>query len=944
MFYIEKGKKLGKTDPRCEVLLEDIELLRISGVEEVYINDVFWIEGVLSEDSIKGLVDKVLIDSILEEYSFNEHLKREGVSIIITYKPGVFDAEADTLEEVAKALEYSIDRVKTGKRYIFKGNIRREDLVLIRDRLLMNDLIQEEVVKMDFPASTLYKFKKNVIHLRYIIDEKELLRISKEGLLALNLDEMNAIQDYFIREGREPTTLELETIAQTWSEHCYHKTFKSPIKVEGEGSYDKKTLFDSIEGATEKINAKRVLLSFSDNAGAIEFDDEYAVTYKVETHNHPSALEPYGGAETGIGGVIRDTMGVGLGAKPFASTDIFCFGNLRTDTEELPEGVMNPRRIVRGVVAGVRDYGNRIGIPTVGGAVYFDKDFNYNPLIYVGSIGIIKKEHLKKEVKEGDLIVVVGGKTGRDGIHGATFSSLSLDEESQDVSGGAVQIGNPIEEKKMLDVLLKARDKGLYRAITDCGAGGFSSAVGEMGKKVGAVVDLEKAPLKYEGLSCWEIWISESQERMVLAVPPENLDELISIFDEENVEYALLGKYGGGRLVVRYDEIVVGDLDPDFLFEGVPLSEKIAKVKKPDRDPVDFELPQDLEEVLLELLGSDNIGSREWIIRQYDHEVQGGKVVGAFSGDKSPSDGVVIRPLLHSNKAVVLGFGIKPEYGKKDPYRMAASVIDESLRNLVSAGGDILNAALLDNFCFGDVSDEDILGDLVLVTKGCYDYATTFGTPYISGKDSLNNYFIDETDHGKDRRSSVPPTLLISSISVIEDYKFAMTSNFKGTGNQIYLIGKIKNELGGSEFGKLFNIDGEVPSVNGELALSILKKVSKGIREGLFLSVHDVSTGGLGVALSEMTFSNGIGCKVDLSKIDSELREDILLFSESNSRFIIEISEENKKKVDELFEGIPYYLLGKTDGDSLIISNGNQKIINLSVEKLYKIWNEAVEW
>jgi phosphoribosylformylglycinamidine synthase len=943
MIYIERGKKLNRVDPRSKGLLEDIELLEITGAEDVYINEIFWIEGAISLNSIHELIDKVLIDPVLEEYTVNEPLKRDGTSIIITYKAGVFDAEAETFKEVAESLGYSIKKAKTGKRYIFKGGIKRNELDLIRDRILMNDLIQMEVVKIDFQEPASYKFKKNMIPIRFAGDE-ELLRISKEGLLALNLEEMKVIKDYFVKEGREPTDLELETIAQTWSEHCCHKTFKSTIKVVGEDLYDKKTLFDYIKDATEKIDARNVLLSFTDNAGAIEFDKEYAVTYKVETHNHPSALEPYGGAGTGIGGVIRDTMGCGLGAKPFASTDIFCFGDLDTETKELPEGVLHPRRIVRGVVAGVRDYGNRIGIPTVGGAVYFDKEFNYNPLIYVGSIGIIKKKYLNKEVRDGDLIVTVGGKTGRDGIHGATFSSLSLDEESQEVSGGAVQIGNPIEEKKMLDVLITARDKGLYRAITDCGAGGFSSAVGEMGKKIGAVVDLQKAPLKYEGLSSWEIWVSESQERMVLAVPPENLNELISIFEEENVEYTILGKFGGGRLVIKHYGKVVGDLKPDFLFNGIPLSEKIARVKRTYLSPVDFKEPEDYNEVLLKLLGSDNIGSREWIVRQYDHEVQAGKVVGAFSGDKSPSDGVVIRPLLNSKKAVVLGFGLKPEYGKKCAYRMAASSIDESLRNLIASGGDINNAALLDNFCFGDVRDEEILGDLVQAAKACYDYATCFKTPFISGKDSLNNYFIDKDKKGKRERLSVPPTLLISSISVIENYKYAITSNFKGEGNLIYLLGETKNELGGSEFGKLFNIDGEVPSVKGELALSIFNKLSEGTKEGLFLSIHDVSSGGLGVTLSEMTFTNGIGCKVNLSELDSDLREDIILFSESNSRFVIEVAEKNKKRIEELFKGALYYLLGKTGGNHMVVSNENGEIINQPVDKLFKVWDEAVEW
>ena len=940
MLYIEKGVKKETIDPRSVVLKEDVKLLGITNVEEIYINDVFWIEGDITPDTLKRFISEVLIDPILEEYSVGMPLKREGAYITITYKPGVFDAEAETLSLVADDLGYQVGNVKTGKSYVIKGNIKKRDLYVIRDRLLMNKLIQMEVEvdRMDFPTPVPYRFKKNIIPIREA-NEAELLRVSREGMLALNADEMEVIKEYFKKGGREPTNLELETIAQTWSEHCFHKTFKSPIKVKGEYSYDKENLFASIRDATEEIGARRVLLAFADNAGAIEFDEEYAITYKVETHNHPSALEPYGGAETGIGGVIRDTMGVGLGAKPFASTDIFCFGDMDTDNSELPEGVLNPRRIVRGVVAGVRDYGNRMGIPTVGGAVHFDKDFNYNPLVFVGSVGVIKKKHLNKEVQEGDLILVVGGKTGRDGIHGATFSSLSLEEESQKVSGGAVQIGNPIEEKKMLDVLLVAKDANLYRAITDCGAGGFSSAIGEMGENVGAVVELERAPLKYEGLSPWEIWVSEAQERMVLAVPPGNLEELKAIFDEENVRYAVMGKFGGGRLIIKYNGEVVGNLDPHFLFNGVPLSEKIAKIKERGEGPYSFEAPESLAEILLRLIGSDNIGSREWIIRQYDHEVQAGNVVGAFSGDRSPSDGVVIRPLLNSRKAVVLGFGINPLYGKQDPYRMAASVIDESLRNLVAAGGDIQSAVLLDNFCFGDVSDEKILGALLMSTKACYDYAITFGTPYISGKDSLNNFFTEEK-----RRFSIPSTLLISSIAVIPDYRNAMTSNFKGEGNLIYLVGETKDELGGSEFMCIMNVRGVVPSVDKRLAPIIFKKVSKGIREGLFLSVHDLSSGGLGVALAEMGFSNGIGCKVNLREINRELRDDILLFSESNSRFLIEVEDKKHEEVKRLFKGVPHYLIGRTVGNSLVISNGDHGIIDLPVDELYKRWKKAINW
>jgi len=943
MFFVEKGIKKNFENPKANSLRDDIHLLGISSVEKVCINQIFYIEGKLSISDIEKLANEVLVDPAIEEYSINKLLGREGKTTTILYKPGVFDEEGETLKEVAKSLNYKVTATKTGKRYIFKGKISEKELEKIQNRLLMNDLIQVAVdpLKVEFPHPTAYKFKKNIIPIMNAADN-ELIDISKKGLLALTLEEMKIIKEYFINEGREPTDLELETIAQTWSEHCCHKTFKSPIKSNRKDTIKKNSLFGYIKGATEEINKKNVLLSFSDNAGAIEFNREYAVTYKAETHNHPSALEPYGGSETGVGGVIRDTMGCGLGAKPIASTDIFCFGDPETKSKNLPSGVLHPRRIVRGVIAGVRDYGNKMGIPTVGGAVYFDEDFNYNPLIFVGSVGIIKKKHLKKEVKEGDLIVALGGKTGRDGIHGATFSSLSLDEQSQDVSGGAVQIGNPIEEKKMLDVQMVAKNKNLYRGATDCGAGGFSSAIGELGEKTGAIVNLEKAPLKYEGLSYWEIWVSESQERMVLAVPPENLEKIARVFEEENVEFTVMGKFGGGRLVLKYNGEVVGDLDPDFLFNKVPIPEKNIKFKKYNREPSSFNMPSNIDKTLLRLLSSKNIGSRRWITQQYDHEVQGGSVLKPFAGAGSPSDGAVTRPLLSSKKAVVLGFGINPSYGKIDPYRMGASVIEESLRNLVSAGGDIENAVLLDNFCFGDTADENVFADLFETTRACYDYAKIFKTPFISGKDSLNNFF---TLRGKSKkRISIPPSLLISSMSVIEDFNYSMTSNFKRENNYIILIGETKNELGGSEFGKKLGIKGMVPEVDGELSYKTLKTLTLGNRDKLFLSIHDLSEGGLAVGLSEMTFSNKIGCEIDISSVKTNLRDDILLFSESNSRFLIEVEEKNLKAVEKLLKDIPHYKIGKTKGSSLVVKNKNKTLINTKADKILRNWEGAVQW
>ncbi|MGB9595457.1 MAG: AIR synthase-related protein, partial [Candidatus Poribacteria bacterium] len=499
------------------------------------------------------------------------------------------------------------------------------------------------------------KIKVQQIEILNASDE-ELQKISIEGILSLNLEEMRAIKNYFVQIGRNPTDVELETLAQTWSEHCVHKTFKGIIEyTEYENGREKSEIINSLLHtylirATRKLNKEWCLSVFSDNAGIIAFDEDYGVAFKVETHNHPSAIEPYGGSETGIGGVIRDTLGVGLGAKPIMNTDVFCFGPHDLPYDELPKGTLHPRRIFKGVVAGVRDYGNRMGIPTCNGAILFDRRYIGNPLVYCGNVGIIPRDKCHKKVNPGDLIVVIGGRTGRDGIHGATFSSIELADDSEVTSSSAVQIGNAIVEKKMTDTILQARDKGLYNAITDCGAGGLSSAVGEMGKDTGAKVYLEKVPLKYSGLAPWEIWVSEAQERMVLAAPPEKVDELLKVFTDEDVEATVIGEFTNNKkLHLLYDGETVADIDMEFVHDGIPKAKKKAVWKKPTYEEPNFDDPFDLTPYLLDILSSPNVASKEWVIRQYDHEVQGGSVIKPLQGasNDGPGDACIIRPLLH---------------------------------------------------------------------------------------------------------------------------------------------------------------------------------------------------------------------------------------------------------------------------------------------------------
>ena len=753
-------------------------------------------------------------------------------------------------------------------------------------------------------------------------DDAELMRISREGTLSLNLNEMKTIQTHFGALGRNPTDVEIETIAQTWSEHCVHKTFKSIIRYSEDGKAPEQIdgLFPTyIQRATEDIAKPWCVSVFSDNAGIIEFDDTFNLVFKVETHNHPSAIEPYGGAGTGIGGVIRDSLGTGLGAKPILNTDVFCFGMPDMSYAELPKGSLHPKRVFKGVVSGVRDYGNRMGIPTANGAILFDTRYTANPLVFCGNVGLIPRNRCEKSVEPGDLVVAIGGQTGRDGIHGATFSSAELDDTSESL-GSVVQIGNPIMEKKIVDALLQARDRNLYRSITDCGAGGFSSAVGEMGEAIGAEVHLERVSLKYEGLAPWEIWLSEAQERMVIAVPPENLSALIEICEAEFVEATVLGTFTDThKLQVFYEGAIVADLEMEFLHHGLPKPVKEA-VWQPPKHP---EMPPRSEgigvgnpsytEDLKTLLASPNIASKESVIRQYDHGVQGGMVINPLVGAENdgPSDACVATPVLGSRKGVIVANGINPKYSDVDPYLSAASAIDEALRNIVAVGGTLEKTALLDNFCWGNPDKPDRLGELVRAAKACYDIATAYGTPYISGKDSLYNEYRDTTT-GEQR--AIPSTLLISAICVIPDIRRAVTMDVKAPGNLIYVVGNTYAELGGSHyFGIHGYIGNSAPVVRPDEGKQTMERLSGAISSGLVRSCHDCSEGGIGVAVAEMAFAGGYGMTLNLANIptgDDTDADDYLLFSESNSRFIVEVEPQHQHAFENHMSGVPIGSLG----------------------------------
>lgn len=718
-------------------------------------------------------------------------------------------------------------------------------------------------------------------------DWRELKKLSKELGLNLSLEEMKGIEAHFKKLGRNPTDVELQTIGQTWSEHCFHKTFRGKIEFRGK----KFRLFDFIRNATKELSPSWCWSVFEDNAGLVEFEGRHLIAAKVETHNHPSAVEPFGGAATGVGGVIRDILGVW--GKPIACTDVLGFGP-PDYSGPLPRGVKHPGYIFRGVVAGIGHYGNNMGIPTVAGAIWFDNSYIGNPVVYCGCIGLVEKDKYVRAAKPGDLLLLVGGRTGLDGIHGVTFASAELTEEAEEFRS-AVQIPDPIEEERLRRAILRVRDEGLASAVTDLGGGGLSCAVGETAHRYGcgARVRLNKVHLKYPEMLPWQIWISESQERMLLCVPQRNIRRVEEIFAAEEVEATVIGELERGKFLrVLWKGREIGRLDLDFLFSPPELRRKASQPKRKLAEPT-FPQPEDLDKILLRILSSPNVCSREFAIRTYDHEVQGATVVKPLHGKWSgPSDAAVLKPLESSNKGVAISCGFNPRYGKIDPYWMAALCVEEALRNNVAVGGQ--RVALLDNFTWGSPEKPEQLWSLLRSCEACYKFAKGFGAPFISGKDSLYN----ESPLGP-----VTPTLLITGVGVVEDIRKVVSLELKREGNPVYLLGFTYPELGGSEYYALRGELGrEVPKVRLEEARRILELVQQAISQELVVACHDLSEGGLGVAAAEMVLSSDLGLELELSEVRTDLirREDFILFSESASRFLVEVREEREDSFREL--------------------------------------------
>lgn len=929
----------------------------------------YLIQGDLTREQVERIAAELLADGIVErtiiapvgDASLAKPPAGDAALVYVLPKPGVTDTVAESARTAIADFNIKADAVRTFKKYWPTG-LSDDQVGLLATKVLANDAIEQVIFgPLTFEhleVGSPYQFDLLTVPIRKLND-KALMKLSLKGQLYLSLTEMQTIQAHFNDLDRDPTDIELETVAQTWSEHCSHKTLAGRIRYQdetGETTYQnmlKETIFEATQHIRREAGDDDWCVSvFEDNAGVVRFDKQNNVVFKVETHNHPSALEPYGGANTGIGGVIRDPMGTGMGAKPICNTDVFCFAPPDTPADEIPQGVLHPRRVMKGVVHGVRDYGNRMGIPTVNGAVYFDPRYLGNPLVYCGNVGLLPQNQSFKNQQMGDLIVALGGRTGRDGIHGATFSSAELTHESDELSGGAVQIGNAITEKMLLDVLLAARDQGLYSAVTDCGAGGFSSAVGEMGEKIGAEVWLERIPLKYEGLSYTEMWISEAQERMVISVPDEKWDKLFKLCEAEGVEATVIGRFvPTNRLLLKYDDHTVADLAMEFLHDGRPPVVREATYTPLPVKPLNLPA-QDTAgntQSLHKILGSLNVASKHWVIRQYDHEVQGGSVIKPLVGVKNdgPGDAAVLRPVLGSEQGIAISCGMNPCYGDLDTYHMAASGIDEAVRNCVAVGADPDRIAILDNFCWGNTDRPETLGSLVRAARACYDVSIGLGTPFISGKDSLNNEFRPE---GADQPISIPATLLISAMGQIDDVNRCVTMDLKTPGNQLYLVGLTKNELGGSHFAQVEGLDGgQVPTVDIPMAKKTFAAIHKAINAGLIQACHDLSEGGLAVAAAEMAFAGGCGLNLSLANApstDDAAETTVRLFSESNTRFLCEVRTEDAEAFQSTLAGIACAPIGEvTDGNTLqITATDSTVVLDADIETLKQTWRKPLAW
>lgn len=976
-------------DSRADVRrkkLNDAGFVTVSGVSIV---DVYTIDKKFKTADIQK-IGEALVNPVTQAFCIKrkastvkkENLKISSFSyaIEIGFLPGVTDNVAHTTKEMIEdGLKITCkngEDVYTSQITFLSGKLSEKQAEAIASALY-NPIIQRSRIKnykqyvkdhgmgIVVPKVTLIK-SKEVTVVDLAVSDEQLQEIGKSGIqnadgtrrgpLALDMSFMKVIQHYFAEKKRKPRDIELESIAQTWSEHCRHTIFANPLDDIQDGLFN-----HYIRRETEKVRKQMgkhdmCVSVFTDNSGAIEFDKDYLITHKVETHNSPSALDPFGGAITGIVGVNRDAMGFGLGAKPVANIYGFCFANPKKDItlykgKNFTQKMLSSKRIMEGVIEGVNAGGNQSGIPTPQGFVYFDETYRGKPLVFVGTVGLIprkiqNKKSWVKKANKGDYIVMVGGRVGKDGIHGATFSSGALDSGSP---ATAVQIGDPITQKKMSDVLIKeVRDQLLYTSITDNGAGGLSCSVAEMAQESGGcIVDLEKVPLKYPGLAPWEIWISESQERMTLAVPKRKWKKLFSLLKSRGVEATVIGEFtNSGKCIVRNHKKIIMDIDMRFLHKGMPKRLQISQKIDVQKDGVKIKEPKNLTNVLLSMLSQLNITSYSFISSQYDSVVQAGSVMGPLIGrGRVNGDASVFRPVLSSQKGVVLSQGLYPSYAETHPFTSAAVSIDSAVRSAVAAGADPKKIALLDNFCWCSSIDAKRLYQLKEAARACYEIGKAFGMPFISGKDSMFNDFNGYDAKNNPIKISILPTLLISSMSVMEDATKTVSLDVKIPGDIVYLLGDTYCEIGKTEYADFMHEDGgKVARVDVLKNRKLYHALFSAINNRLVASSMSVGRGGIGVALSKMAIGGMLGLNITLAKIPGIIhRDDVTLFGESHGRLLVAVMPYHREAFEQAMKGNPYAEIGVVTSDAKITMKGlkGKTIITTDLKAVAKAYTKT---
>ena len=736
----------------------------------------------------------------------------------------------------------------------------------------------------------------------------QLNEVSREMNLGLSTDEMSRIKSYFEKEGRNPTDVEMQAIAQAWSEHCSYKSSKIHLK---------KYIFGI---GKEKVVAEG-------DAGLVALDDETAISFKIESHNHPSAIEPYGGAATGVGGILRDILS--MGAQPIAVTDVLYFGTKRI------EGFPSPRFIETGVISGIRDYGNRVGIPTVSGGIVYSDFFSPNVLVNVGCVGVVRKDRIRSSAisEPGIQLILAGGKTGRDGIHGVNMASAEMKKGKEDIT--TVQLGSPIIKEPLIHAVLEANERGLIYALKDLGGGGLSSVVGEMLESggMGGIIHLDSVPLKESSMKPWEIWISESQERMLLAVRRENVDKILGIMDDWDITAALIGEsQNGKRLQIFFRGKKVLDLGTEFMTSPILYERPYSKL---DKKVVQFlpKQPSDFSKLLLSMLSDKNIRTREYAVRQYDHTVRGSTVIGPFSGivgREGPTDASVIRPDWSKKTGVAITHGSNPFYSHADPYRGGMAAVDETVRNLISVGAEPLGFS--DCLNAGNPEKPEIMGEFISMLQGLHDSAFSLNIPFVSG----NVSFYNETG-----RKRIPTFPTILGVGKVKDIEKSITPDFKKVGRSIYMVGVPTTDLGGSLYFRHLKRDGgRVPYSDPRVLKRRGWNLLEAIGKKTVIALHDVSDGGIAISISEMTVGSSIGASIDLSPLG--LRADFALFSEPQSSWIVEVRKDSEEKFLETL-GEDAVLIGYTQENSFTVKAGEGNVMDVGIEKILSRWKKGYQ-